>query len=154
VLWLVPPTNGGIALWPTTRVVKFKYDVSQKQNGFNNKKKCYNHWIVSLLLYLNSQVGFNGLKYLYSVISVIDNLLPGNTEKERIALFVDSQSAISVMTHVEYVLPQLTSGLLFPLTRVRWLIRVTIRIYATPQVYTVTMRHDSCRKHSPTDFSW
>ena len=33
------------------------------------------------LLYINSREGFNGLKYVYSVISVIDNSLPGNTEK-------------------------------------------------------------------------
>ena len=33
------------------------------------------------LVYLNSRIGFNGLKYLYSVISVIDKSLPGNTRK-------------------------------------------------------------------------
>ena len=33
----VPPKNGVIALWSNTRVVKCKYYVSQKQNGFNNK---------------------------------------------------------------------------------------------------------------------
>jgi len=33
------------------------------------------------LLYLNSRIGFNGLKYLYSVISVIEKRLPGNTTK-------------------------------------------------------------------------
>jgi len=43
------------------------------------------------LLYLNSRIGFNRLKYLYSVISVIDKRLPGNTKK----WFVDGQSAIS-----------------------------------------------------------
>jgi len=32
--------NGVIALWPNTGVVKFKYYVSQQQNGFNNKI----HW--------------------------------------------------------------------------------------------------------------
>ena len=31
-----------IALWPKTRVVKFTYSVSQKQNGFNNKGHWYN----------------------------------------------------------------------------------------------------------------
>jgi len=44
------------------------------------------------LQYLNSRLGFNGLKYLYTVISVIDNSLPGNIKKEGI---VDGQSAIS-----------------------------------------------------------
>ena len=33
------------------------------------------------LVYFNSQIGFNGLKYLYSVISVIDKRLPGDTKK-------------------------------------------------------------------------
>jgi len=32
------------------------------------------------LLYLNSWQGIDGLKYLYSVISVIDKRLPGNTK--------------------------------------------------------------------------
>ena len=32
------------------------------------------------LLYLNSRRGFNGLKYMYSVISVIVDSLPGNTK--------------------------------------------------------------------------
>jgi len=47
------------------------------------------------LLYINSRQGFDGLKYEYSAISVIDNSLPGNTKKYGIALFVDGQSAIS-----------------------------------------------------------
>ena len=33
------------------------------------------------LLYLNSRIGPNGLKFLYSVISVIDKRLPGKTKK-------------------------------------------------------------------------
>ena len=33
------------------------------------------------LLYFNSRLGYNGLKYSYSVISVIDNSLAGNTKK-------------------------------------------------------------------------
>ena len=37
-----PPKNGLIALWLNTRVVKCKYSVSQKQNGFNNKVHWYN----------------------------------------------------------------------------------------------------------------
>ena len=32
------------------------------------------------LLYLDSRQGYNGLKYVYSVISVIVNSLPGNTK--------------------------------------------------------------------------
>ena len=47
------------------------------------------------LLYSNSRIGFNGLKYLYSVISVIDKRLPGNTKKSTIAPFVDGHSAIT-----------------------------------------------------------
>ena len=46
-------------------------------------------------LYLDSWIGFNGLKYVYSVISVIDKRLPANTKKWTIAPFVDDQSVIS-----------------------------------------------------------
>jgi len=49
--------NGVIALWPNTGVVKFKYHVSQKQIGFNNKIHCT---VFYSLLYLNSWRGFNG----------------------------------------------------------------------------------------------
>jgi len=45
--------------------------------------------------YSNSEQGFNGLKYVYSVISVIDKRLPGNTKKWTIAPFVDGQISIS-----------------------------------------------------------
>ena len=41
-IYMYPPKNGLIALWPNTRVVKCKYYVSQKQNGFNNKIQWYN----------------------------------------------------------------------------------------------------------------
>ena len=37
------------------------------------------------LLYRNSWIGFNGPKFLYSVISVIENRLPGNTKKWTLA---------------------------------------------------------------------
>ena len=60
--------------WPNTHVVKCKYYVSQKQNGFNNKitgAVFYSLW------YLNWRQSFYGLKYMYSVISVIVNSLPG-----------------------------------------------------------------------------
>ena len=43
-----PPKNGVIALWPNTRVVKCKYYVPQKQNGFNNKI----HWYSILLTFI------------------------------------------------------------------------------------------------------
>ena len=36
------PKNGEIAMWSSTRVVKYKYDVSQKQNGLNDKYQWYN----------------------------------------------------------------------------------------------------------------
>ena len=73
-----PPKNGLIALWPNTRVVKCKYSVSQKQNGFNNKV----HWYNILLIFISKFTDrLYGLKYLYSVISVIDKRLPGNTKK-------------------------------------------------------------------------
>jgi len=86
-----PPKNREIAL--NTRVVKCKNYVSQKQNAFNSKNQWYN--IVHSLLYLNSRPGLDGLKYLYSVISVIDKRLPGNTKKRAIASFVDDRDAIS-----------------------------------------------------------
>jgi len=35
------------------------------------------------LLYSNSLVGLNGLKYVFSVISVIENSLPGNTQNTK-----------------------------------------------------------------------
>ena len=47
------------------------------------------------LLCVNSRLVSNGLKYVYTVISVIDNSLPGNTKKYGIAPFVDGKSAIS-----------------------------------------------------------
>ena len=73
-----PPKNGVIALWPNTRVVKCKYYVSQKQNGFNNKI----HWYSILLTFIHKFTAEAlGLEYVYSVISVIDNSLPGSTKK-------------------------------------------------------------------------
>jgi len=55
-----------------------QYYVSQKQYGFNNK---ISGTVFYSLLYINSRQGFNKLKYVHSVISVIDNSLPGNTKK-------------------------------------------------------------------------
>jgi len=46
------------------------------------------------LLYLNSRRGFNGLKYINSVISVSVYSLCGNTKKLGIDPLVDGQSAI------------------------------------------------------------
>ena len=51
--------------------------------------------IFDSLVYVNSRIGCNGLKYLYPVISVMDNSLPSNTKKKAIAPFVDGQNAIS-----------------------------------------------------------
>ena len=51
--------------------------------------------ILYSLLYFNSRLGFNKLKDLYSVFSVIDKRLPANTKKWTIAPFVDDQSVIS-----------------------------------------------------------
>ena len=51
--------------------------------------------IFCLLLYLNSRLGFNGLKYVYSVISVKIDSLPANTTKSGIDPFVDGRSEIS-----------------------------------------------------------
>jgi len=47
------------------------------------------------LLYLNSRKGFYGLKYMYSVISVIVDSLPGNTEnRESTRSWTDRESFI------------------------------------------------------------
>ena len=54
-----------------------------------------NGTIIYSLLYLNPRIGFNGLKCLYSVISVTDKRLRGNIKKWTIAPFVDGHSAIS-----------------------------------------------------------
>ena len=80
------PKNEVIALWPNTRVVKCKYYVSQKKMGSIIRST---GTVFHSLLYSNSRHGFNGLKYLYSVISVIVNSLPGNTKNR------DGQIAIS-----------------------------------------------------------
>jgi len=49
----------------------------EKQNGFNNKI----HWYSTLLTFIYKFTdGFDGLKYVYSVISVIDNSLPAQFE--------------------------------------------------------------------------
>jgi len=45
------------------------------------------------LLSFTSWIGLNRLKYLYSVISVIDKRLPGITKKWTIAAFVDDKSS-------------------------------------------------------------
>ena len=73
----VPPKNGVIALWPNTRVVKCKYYVLQKKICSIIRST---GTVFYSLLYLNARQGFNGLKYVYSVISVIVDSLPGNTK--------------------------------------------------------------------------
>jgi len=47
------------------------------------------------LLHFNWQLGFKVLKCVYSVISVIEKRLSGNTKKWTIAPFLDGQSAIT-----------------------------------------------------------
>jgi len=39
--YVCPLKNGEIELWSNTRVVKCKYDVSQKQNGFDHEIQWY-----------------------------------------------------------------------------------------------------------------
>jgi len=46
------------------------------------------------LSYINARQGFLGLKYVYSVISVIVDSLPGNTKKSGIDPFVNGESEI------------------------------------------------------------
>jgi len=60
--------------------------------------------IVYSLLFVNSALGsFVRLKYVYPVISVIDDSLPANTKMSRIDKFVDGQSAISRILCGEYL---------------------------------------------------
>jgi len=89
---MYPPKNGLIALWPNTCVVKCK--IMFHKNKIVSIIRCIGTIFYSLV-YVNSRIGFNGLKHLYQVISVIDNSIPGNTKKQGIAPFVDGQSAIS-----------------------------------------------------------
>jgi len=73
-----PPKNGLIAVWSATNrwyVVEY---VSQKQNRSNNST---NGTIFESVLYLNSAKVYIRLNYVYSVISVKDKRLPGNTKK-------------------------------------------------------------------------
>jgi len=74
---MMPPNNGVIAPRPNTCVVKCKYYVSQKKMGSKIRST---GTLFNSLLYLNSRKGFYGLKYMYSVLSVIVDSLPGNTK--------------------------------------------------------------------------
>ena len=78
-------------LWPNTRVVKCKYYVSQKQNGFNNKIQ----WYSILLTFIFKFTA----RILWIKICVLSNL--SNCEfstwqykNSGIDPFVDGQSAI------------------------------------------------------------
>ena len=55
-----PPENGEIALWSNTRVANCKYHVLQKQIGSMIRAS---GTVFYSLLYFNSRLGFNGLKY-------------------------------------------------------------------------------------------
>ena len=74
---LVLPKNGEIPLWPNTRVVKCKYYVYKNKMGSIIRSS---GTVFYSFLYLNSRLGFNKLKYLYSVISVKIDSLPTNTK--------------------------------------------------------------------------
>ena len=76
-MYIYPPKNGLIALWPNTRVVKCKYYHKNKVGSIIRS----NGAIFYSVVYVKSRIGFNELKYLYSVISVIDKRLPGDTKK-------------------------------------------------------------------------
>jgi len=86
-----PPKNGEITLSSNTLIARYIM--------FHKNKMCStirtSGAIFYSLSYFNSRVGFNGPKYLYSVVSVIDTRLPVNNKKWAIAPFVDDQSAIS-----------------------------------------------------------
>ena len=75
-----PPKNGLIALWSATNrwyVVKY---FSQTRIWSNIKIQRYNNFVTFIL---NSPIVYIRLKYVYSVISVIETRLPvpGNTKK-------------------------------------------------------------------------
>jgi len=61
-MYMQPPKNGDIALWPNTRVVKCKYYVSQKRNESNIKVQRYT---IYSIVYLRSWLGFISLKHIY-----------------------------------------------------------------------------------------
>ena len=88
---LYPPKNGVITLWPNTRVVKCKYCVSQKQNGFNNKIHGYS-------ILLNFIFKF-AARILWTKICVLSNLsycriTTWQYIKSGISPFVDGKSEI------------------------------------------------------------
>jgi len=72
-----PPKNGVIALWTNTRVVKVNIMFHENKLGSIIRST---GTVFYSLLYLNSRQAFNGLKYVYSVISEIVDSLPGNTK--------------------------------------------------------------------------
>ena len=79
------------------RVVKCKYFDSQKKlDSFIRTSVT----IFYSLLYFKSRPGFDELKCLYLVISVIDKRLSGNIQKQAIAPFVDDH--ISSILGAEY----------------------------------------------------
>ena len=89
---LYPPKNGVITLWPNTRVVKCKYYVSQKQNGFNNKIHGYS-------ILLNFIFKF-AARILWTKICVLSNLsycrfTTWQHIKSGISPFVDGKSEIN-----------------------------------------------------------
>jgi len=73
-----PPKNGEIAMWSNRRVVKCEHLFYKDKMGsiiISSGTLFYS------LLYCNSRLGYDGLKYSHSVISVIDNTVPGNIKK-------------------------------------------------------------------------
>jgi len=146
VLHRYPPKNGEIALWLNMRVVKCKYCVSQKQNGFNDKI----HWYSILLTYLNSRQGFNGLNYFYAIISVkIDSLPanPKNRESTRLwtarKRFLNPWADLSEKTYQEC---EKQKNVIFGSTcirkdslrmRKRWLVRTDVHGKSMPHIILV-----------------
>jgi len=75
---LAPPKDGLIALRSAMNRWYVVKCVSQKQNWSNNKNQWYNI-LVTFISKLSW--GLHWIKNVYSVISVIDKRLPGNTKK-------------------------------------------------------------------------
>jgi len=73
-----PPKNEIIALWSATNRCCVVKCVSQKKNWSNNNIQWYN---ILVTLIFKFKAVYIRLKYVYSVISVIDKRLHGNTKK-------------------------------------------------------------------------
>jgi len=92
-----PPKNGEIALWPNTRVVKYKYMLHKRQTSTMIRASGTIFWT---LLILFSGLAYSRLIGLYLVMSVFVDSPPANTKMSGIDAFVNGKSAISAFLAV------------------------------------------------------